>query len=55
MGSDEYNDAETKQRMDDALRRALTGPHKPNQAFVGAAKKKPSRPKRATKKPAKLA
>jgi hypothetical protein len=33
--NDEYNASETKRRMDDALRRALTTPHKPNQAFVG--------------------
>jgi hypothetical protein len=32
---DEYSDKETKQRMDDGLRRALSTPHKPNQAFVG--------------------
>jgi hypothetical protein len=42
---DEYTDKEATKRMEDALRRALTTPHKPNQAFVGKAKKakKPNR------------
>jgi hypothetical protein len=33
--ADEYGPAETKQRMDDGLRRALTTPHKPLQKFKG--------------------
>jgi hypothetical protein len=32
---DQFSDKETKRRMDDALRRALSTPHKPNAAFVG--------------------
>jgi hypothetical protein len=32
---DQFSDRETKRRMNDALRRALSTPHKPNQAFVG--------------------
>lgn len=33
--NDEYGDKEATKRMEDALRRALNTPHKPNQAFVG--------------------
>jgi hypothetical protein len=33
--SDQYTAAETKRRMEDALRRALTTPHKPNAKFKG--------------------
>jgi hypothetical protein len=52
----EYTPAETDQRMEDALRRALNTPHKPNQAFVGTkAKPKPSRAKPASRKAKKSA
>lgn len=47
--SDQYSEAETKRRMEDALRRALTTPHKPNDKFKGKSaatgkrKRKPAR------------
>ena len=47
---DQYGDKETTKRMNDALRRALTTPHKPNQAFVGKkAKPKPAKRRKARK------
>jgi len=41
---DQYSDAETKRRMEDGLRRALTTPHKPNATLK--AKKRTSRSSR---------
>jgi hypothetical protein len=32
---DQLSDKEATKRMEDAIRRALSTPHKPNQAFVG--------------------
>jgi hypothetical protein len=43
-----YSEAETKRRMEAGLRRALTTPHKPNQAF--AVKKRKVNPKKADKR-----
>jgi len=41
--NDDYSAAETKRRMDEGLRRALTTPHKPHASLK--AKKSVSRPK----------
>jgi hypothetical protein len=46
--SDQYSDKEATRRMEDALRRALSTPHKPNKDFVGKPLKK-SGPKAPTK------
>jgi hypothetical protein len=48
---DTYSDAETKQRMELGLRRALSTPHKPNAKFVGKSVKADStESKKPTKK-----
>jgi hypothetical protein len=47
--SDQYSEAETKRRMEDALRRALSRPHKPLDKFKGktaAARKRKRKPAR---------
>jgi hypothetical protein len=40
---DQYSDKEATKRMEDALRRALNTPHKPNKDFVGAKPKPPAK------------
>jgi hypothetical protein len=47
--TDNYSEAEADRRMNETLRRALTSPHKPNQAFVGK-KAKPDSAKRGKAK-----
>jgi hypothetical protein len=52
--SDQYGAAETKRRMEEGLRRALTSPHKPNSKLVGKSVKadssKAEKPKKAKRK-----
>jgi hypothetical protein len=44
--NDQYGEQETRKRMEDALRRALTTPHKLNQAFVDKRAKRDSAKRR---------
>ena len=41
--SDSFSERETVKRMDDALRRALNTPHKPNKDIAGKGRKSPKR------------
>lgn len=50
--SDErYSESETKRRMEQGLRRALTTPHKPNEKFVGKSLKVAKQKRRKARKP----
>jgi hypothetical protein len=40
---DEYSAAETKKRMDDAVRRAMNTPPKPHKDIAGKGRKSPQR------------
>lgn len=42
---DQYSERETKQRMDAALRRALSTPHKPHSEDIGKGRKSPKKRK----------
>jgi len=53
IDDDQFSPEETKRRMESALRRALTTPHKPHAPLK--AKRKPSRRKAATAKAKKRA
>lgn len=50
IDDDQFSPAETKQRMEKALRRALTKPHKPNDSFVGKTTKTDSKVSRKVKR-----
>src|SRR6185437_15535220 len=50
--TDQYSERETQKRMDDALRRALTTPHKPHSELKAKKAKSPKRPGRAKTKSA---
>jgi hypothetical protein len=48
--SDQYTEAETKRRMEDGLRRALTTPHKPNAKLKGESTAARKRKRKAVRK-----
>jgi hypothetical protein len=48
---EEYSDSEATKRMEDALRRALNTPHKPNEKFVGKTLKPKKRKARTASAP----
>jgi hypothetical protein len=52
MSDDQYSDEETAKRRDEAIRRALNTPPKPNKEYVGKSKHAKARKRSRVKKAA---